>query len=185
MQNFHGRWSGRSERSGQFSCKIFEIFFDLLSEKFTEKFSAKHSEIFSENLPEKYSPKFSEELNSNSYLNIRGLLLNKDKSKPSQLSDRMTMSNSLGCFMTESWLKLEILNSEVNIDGYNIFRCDKKGRYRGGVAAYLRQDLACMELWQFSNSVVDILAIKCKKLDCIFIIIYLQKVVYKNINFGS
>ena len=80
------------------------------------------------------------------------------------------MSNSLGCFMTETRLKPEILNSEVNIDGYNLFRCDRNLRERGGVAAYVRQDLACMELWQFSNSLVEILTLKCKKFDCIFII---------------
>ena len=56
------------------------------------------------------------------------------------------MANSLGCFMTETWLKPEILNSEVNIDGYNLFRCDRNLRERGGVAAYVRQDLACIEL---------------------------------------
>ena len=48
--------------------------------------------------------------------------------------------------LTETWLQ-EHLDAEISIDGYTIFRQDRvrqrnKGRNSGGVAPYLRNDIA-------------------------------------------
>ena len=74
--------------------------------------------------------------------------------------------------LTESWLSDEILNAEINIPNFDIFRGDRCDRFRGGSAAYFRQNLNCRKESSFSNSTVDILTIKCKKLDTIYMVVY-------------
>ena len=67
--------------------------------------------------------------------------------------------------LTETWLK-DHQDSEISIDGYVIFRSDRvrqkksnRGRESGGVAFYVRKDLAkSMEvLLKYSNGVIEIL----------------------------
>ena len=53
--------------------------------------------------------------------------------------------------------------AEVEISGYKIYRADRKGRkhtrgrYSGGVALYLRKDIAATseQMFNFSNGVVE------------------------------
>ena len=50
--------------------------------------------------------------------------------------------------MSETWLNKNYTDAEVNIDGYQLFRCDSprkriRGRQSGGVALYVRNDIAC------------------------------------------
>ena len=66
------------------------------------------------------------------YANIRGLLLKSDRSKTSILSDYLTMYNSLGLSICESWLNDEISDAEVQINNYSISRMDRSDRERGG-----------------------------------------------------
>ena len=65
-----------------------------------------------------------------------------------------------------------IYDAEVSIPRYFIFRSDKTGRVRGGSGAYLRSDLGCISYYSFCNSVVEILLVKCKKLDALIRVIY-------------
>ena len=65
-------------------------------------------------------------------MNIRGLSLKCHRTKVSELSDKMSINNSIGMALTETWLKPEILDAEIHIPGYNIFRSDRIKRIRGG-----------------------------------------------------
>ena len=57
--------------------------------------------------------------------------------------------------VTESWLKSDIEDGLVSINGYNIFRKDHPSRRRGGICVYLPHgtnakrwlDLECLRLW--------------------------------------
>ena len=89
------------------------------------------------------------------YSNIRGLLVKKDRNKVSQISDISNINNGIGAVITESWLNSEILDAEVQINGFNIFRSDRIGRIRGGVAVYMRKELHCKQILSFSNGVVE------------------------------
>ena len=66
-------------------------------------------------------------------LNVRGLLLKSNRTKPQQLGSLLRMKSSLGCVVTESWLTSEVLNPEVGIEAYNVFRSDRVSRSGGGV----------------------------------------------------
>ena len=43
--------------------------------------------------------------------------------------------------IVESWLKPEIMDTEINILNYNIFRCDRKKSQHGGVLLYVHQNI--------------------------------------------
>ena len=84
--------------------------------------------------------------------------------------------------LTETWLK-DHKDAELNIEGYQLFRSDRKrskrgrrGRLSGGVAAYVREDIASkMELsLAFSNGVVEILGLNCPSENLFLAIIYRQ-----------
>lgn len=48
--------------------------------------------------------------------------------------------------VTETWLRPDIADGEVALQGYELFRCDRgDGRRGGGVALYIRQDLGPSE----------------------------------------
>ena len=103
------------------------------------------------------------------YSNIRGLLLKSNRNKPAILSDLLKLHNGVGVSVTESWLEEEVLDAEIVIDGFDIFRSDRSQRSRGGVSCYLRKDLKCIKYSEFSNGVVEYVIIKCKLLYTLFV----------------
>ena len=80
--------------------------------------------------------------------------------KPNILSDYLHSVNSLCLFLTETWLESNIEDAEVKIHGYNILRSDRIGRKRGGVALYIKNELAPKKEATFSNGVVEYLVVK-------------------------
>ena len=89
------------------------------------------------------------------------------------------MDHSIGLFVTEAWLHQDIFDAEVQINDYCLFRSDRMGRSRGGVAAYLRTDLGCITAYESCNSYVETLLIKCKKLETLFGVIYHLQILLK------
>ena len=83
--------------------------------------------------------------------------------------------------MSETWL-LDQLEAEVNVDNYEIFRADskrarnKRGRFGGGVALYLRDDIAAStkQILDFSNNVVEILCVYSEKENICIATVYRQ-----------
>ena len=63
--------------------------------------------------------------------------------KVDTISDMLVSNNSVGIMVTETWLDDSVLDAEVQIPGYDIFRADRKGRRRGGAATYLSSELQC------------------------------------------
>ena len=50
------------------------------------------------------------------------------------LIDSINRENSLGIFLSETWLHAGIKDAEVAVEGFNLFRGDREGRERGGAA---------------------------------------------------
>ena len=105
-------------------------------------------------------------------LNIRGLVLASNRVKVDTLSDKLVCDNSMGIMLTETWLCEDMLSAETNIENYDLFRADRDGRQRGGAAIYIKSDLQCKLMNSFSNGVVEVVSVKCKKLDTIYICVY-------------
>jgi hypothetical protein len=62
----------------------------------------------------------------------------------------------------ESWLREEINNAEVFRDNYTTFRRDRNTR-GGGVFIYVKDYIACMELWEDKD--FEMIAVKVKGTD--------------------
>ena len=88
------------------------------------------------------------------------------------LLDSLNRDNSIGVFLSETWLHDGILDAEVSLEGFNLFRGDREGRARGGSALYLREYLNGRKGKSFSNGVVEYVIVTSKVLEAIFISIY-------------
>ena len=84
--------------------------------------------------------------------------------------------------LTETWLK-DHKDAEISIEGYVSFRQDRirwkktrRGRDSVGVAIYLREDLAATAeyILNFSNSVVDVLAMHIRAQNLVLLAMYRQ-----------
>ena len=106
------------------------------------------------------------------YWNIRGLLPLSNKTKILYLRDLTILKNPLIIVLTETHLNSNILNAEVNIPGYTLYRSDREGRTHGGTCIYTRNDLATQQLVSHSNSVCETLVLKVKTLEIILVSIY-------------
>ena len=106
------------------------------------------------------------------YANIRGLYPKSDKSKIPYLADLAKETNAPFICITESHLNPDILDAEVSIPGYNIFRSDRIGRSHGGVVIYVRKDLAVKSELKDSNSYCDSLALQIPQLNLVLVNIY-------------
>ena len=58
------------------------------------------------------------------------------------LQELMVELKTIIAALTETHLTPDILDAEVNIDGYHLFRADRAGRQQGGVGVYIVDNLA-------------------------------------------
>ena len=110
--------------------------------------------------------------NGGLYCNIRGLFPRSNQTKVSYLGDLASTSNAPWIVLTETHLSPQILDAEIKIRNYFLFRQDREGRSHGGCGIYLRQDLTGQVLLQHSNRSCDLIVLKIKQLNQIVINIY-------------
>ena len=105
-------------------------------------------------------------------MNIRGLFLQNNRNKSNHLKNLALNSNAPWIAITETWLRPEILSSEIQIQGYKLYRADREGRTHGGCALYVRDDLTCELVASHSNMACDTLIVKVKTLNILVIVNY-------------
>ena len=89
------------------------------------------------------------------------------------MRDTALESNAPFIVLTETHLKPEILDAEVKIEGYSLYRADRgPDRTHGGVAVYLRNNLIGQLVVSHSDSMCETLAIKVKSLNMLLICLY-------------
>ena len=93
-------------------------------------------------------------------LNVRGLVLKKDKSKVKQLEAMAIEYNAAVIVLTETWFDESILSGEVAINGYLLYRSDRNRRNRGGTCIYIKSNIPTSPILQYSNGVVEVCMIK-------------------------
>ena len=71
---------------------------------------------------------------------------------------------------TETWLE-KTIEENANIEGYNIFRCDRKKR-RGGVAIYLHEKVEAEIICEIRHKGCEMVAINIPELQTINIVVY-------------
>ena len=102
-------------------------------------------------------------------LNGQGLL---PRGKILQITDIATEHNSPYICITESHLNQNILDAEISIPGFAVYRSDRRYRSHGGVVTWLRSDLAVMKEHKFSNGVCDTLSLYIPSLSLVLINFY-------------
>ena len=94
------------------------------------------------------------------------------------VQDLLKDRNQLFMALTETWLR-EHNNAELQVEGYTLFRQDRqrlnhrRGRDSGGVAVYLRNDMAAdvEPVIGFSNGVDEILGLYSKSKSLLLVVI--------------
>ena len=98
------------------------------------------------------------------------------------IQDILQQTNQLFIALTETWLR-DHLNAELKIEGYSLFRSDrerqrrsKRGRDSGGVALYLRNDMAATAepVLTFSNGSTEVLGVHIKSENLVIFVLYRQ-----------
>ena len=100
------------------------------------------------------------------------MALISNRVKVSTLEDILEAENSIGICLTETWLDDTVSDGEIQMENFEIFRSDRKVRQRGGVALYLRKELHGKSVYCFSNSVVEALIVKVRKIRTLFLCMY-------------
>ena len=103
-------------------------------------------------------------------MNVRGLFTKNFKEKVNILSDFANYSSTLFIILTESHLRPAIKDAEITIANYVLYRADRgNNRKKGGVAIYVRSDLAgsCTPLLVETNGQVECILLYNKKLNLV------------------
>ena len=106
------------------------------------------------------------------YINVRGLLLDCDRTKCQTLSDLAQLHQVFAIVVTETWLHSGILDTVIQIQGFNVYRADRNVRGSGGTCTYLRDHLSTATELCYSNTYTEALTLKVKELDLIIFSIY-------------
>ena len=120
-------------------------------------------------------------LSSFSFFNVQGYIPQTKQSKVNYIHDHLLDGNKLFIGLSETWLN-EHLDAELDIAGYTVFRSDstrpknKRGRFGGGVAMYIRDDIASTSktILKYSNKVVEVIATYSRKENLLLATVYRQ-----------
>ena len=104
-------------------------------------------------------------------LNIRGLLTEKSKSKVEYLGDHAIDNKVMLMNIMETWLDGTVTNN-AEIEGYKVFRGDRKGKKCGGTAIYLYDRLEANIICQISYKKCEMIAINIPEIQTVNIVIY-------------
>ena len=121
-------------------------------------------------------------LNTFTFVNIQGLCPQTKPSSVPYLKDLTNITNQLFLGLTETWLTDNHKEGELEIENYTFFHKNrdriksKYGRASGGVAFYVRDDIAPFfdPIFEFSNGVNEALMLFSKKFNTLLCIIYRQ-----------
>ena len=81
-------------------------------------------------------------------------------------------SNSVFMIMTESHLTVDVMDAEVSVPGYELYRADRAVRSHGGVMVYVRTDLSSQLVASHSNSYCETVVVKVKTLNTLLLCVY-------------
>ena len=106
--------------------------------------------------------------------NIQGLNT-KGKFKVQMLKEMMEVELKCNILaLTETHLNSEIKDAEIQMEGFQLYRVDRKNRKQGGVALYLRNDIAAetIEISRGSDSYIEHIMVHIKKYNLVVANVY-------------
>ena len=110
--------------------------------------------------------------------NMQRFVTTNSKEKVEIAKEYLGENNILIMNLTETWLDSTI-KDVVEIEGYNIFRGDRKkregeskDREGGGTAIYLCEKIEANQICEFSNGVCDMVAVMIPEIQMVNIVVY-------------
>ena len=91
--------------------------------------------------------------------NMEGLVSKNSKEKVELLKEYVKENNIIIMNLTETWLD-DTIEEIVEMEGYNIFRADRKNRERGGTAIYVQDKKETNIKLQMSNGKCEVVAVE-------------------------
>ena len=102
---------------------------------------------------------------------MKGLITETSKEKVELLKEYTEVDNIILMNLTETWCD-DTVEDVVEIEGYNIFRGDRKEIVRGGTAIYLHDKLEANKICEISYQKCDMVAIMIPEIQTLNIVIY-------------
>ena len=106
------------------------------------------------------------------FMNIAHLY-SKTKQKVKFISDLCNFNTLflILCFC-ETYLKDDILDSEIQIPDFSLIKCDRKARVGGGVCVYLRHSVGFDTCLSYSNLVCEFLVLRLHQPSLLLVLLY-------------
>ena len=102
---------------------------------------------------------------------MKGLITETSKEKVELLKEYTEVDNIILMNITETWCD-DTVEDVVEIEGYNIYRGDRKEIIRGGTAIYLHDKLEANKICEISYQKCDMVAIMIPEIQTLNIVIY-------------
>ena len=106
--------------------------------------------------------------------NIRGIKPLRNTTKINFIEDYSNMCNGDIICLTETHLKSEIGDSEININGYSAHRCDRERTKEGGTIIYTKNCVNASKLVEWRNNQCELVGIQIRKLNTLILCLYRQ-----------
>ena len=74
--------------------------------------------------------------------------------------------------LTETWLKPNITDAQVNIEGYNVYRADRIKRDRGGALLYICKEIPVTSKAIFDDNICEAIFCCCSSTETVFVCAY-------------
>ena len=103
--------------------------------------------------------------------NMEGLVSKNSKEKVELLKEYVKENNIIIMNLTETWLD-NTVEEIVEIEGYRIFRGDRKNRERGGTAIYVHDKIETNIKLQMSNGKCEVVAVEMPDIQTLNIVVY-------------
>ena len=102
---------------------------------------------------------------------MEGLVSKNSKEKVELLKEYVKENNIIIMNLTETWLD-DTVEEIVEMEGYNIFRSDRKNRERGGTAVYVKDKIETNIKLQMSNGKCEVVAVEMPDIQTLNIVVY-------------
>ena len=103
--------------------------------------------------------------------NMEGLVSKNSKEKVELLKEYVKEDNIIIMNLTETWLD-DTVEEIVNVEGYSVFRGDRKNRERGGTAIYVHDRIETNVKLKMSNGKCEVVAVEMPDIQTLNIVVY-------------
>ena len=103
--------------------------------------------------------------------NMEGLVSKNSKEKVELLKEYVKEDNIIIMNLTETWLD-DTVEEIVNVEGYTVFRGDRKNRERGGTAIYVHDRIETNVKLKMSNGKCEVVAVEMPDIQTLNIVVY-------------